>query len=72
MSVFNFIVIIVVASLIFAYFNERQRIQLNQKNSDDQNDALANEIEELRQRIATLEKIVTDKGYDLKDEIDRL
>ena len=30
------------------------------------------EITELKQRIITLEQIVTDKSYQLKDEIDQL
>ncbi len=30
------------------------------------------EITELKQRVATLEKIITDKSYQLKDEIDKL
>ncbi|GIU29306.1 hypothetical protein [Shewanella sp. MBTL60-007] len=30
------------------------------------------ELEKLRERVATLEKLVTDKSYQLKDEIDKL
>ncbi len=30
------------------------------------------EIEKMKQRIATLETIVTDKSYQLKDQINRL
>ncbi|MBZ9612504.1 hypothetical protein [Rheinheimera maricola] len=35
-------------------------------------DALKAEQEKLKQRIATLESIVTDKTYQLKDQINRL
>lgn len=34
--------------------------------------ALKAEQEKLKQRIATLESIVTDKSYQLKDQINRL
>ncbi|GIU07333.1 MULTISPECIES: hypothetical protein [unclassified Shewanella] len=30
------------------------------------------ELEKLRERVGTLEQIVTDKSYQLKDEIDKL
>ncbi|MCG9730066.1 hypothetical protein L1D44_09410 [Shewanella sp. Isolate13] len=30
------------------------------------------ELEKLRERVATLEQLVTDKSYQLKDEIDKL
>ena len=33
---------------------------------------LNKELQELKERVMTLEKIVTDKSYQLKDEIDRL
>ncbi|HEX5793433.1 MAG TPA: hypothetical protein VFY01_09150 [Rheinheimera sp.] len=35
-------------------------------------DELKAEQEKLKQRIATLESIVTDKSYQLKDQINRL
>ncbi|QDP00418.1 phage shock protein B [Thalassotalea sp. PS06] len=72
MSVFNFVIIIVVCSLIYEYFNQRQKLQHNSKHSKKQHDELMNEIGELKTRVETLEKIVTDKGYDLKSEIDNL
>ena len=33
---------------------------------------LKSEIDKMKQRIATLESIVTDKSYQLKDQINRL
>ncbi len=33
---------------------------------------LKSEMEQMKQRIATLESIVTDKSYQLKDQINRL
>ncbi|MEL4470911.1 hypothetical protein [Shewanella algae] len=47
----------------------------NRKQQDHQNgevEKLQREVDELRQRIANLETIVTDKSYDLKDKINRL
>ncbi|TLU66799.1 phage shock protein B [Thalassotalea litorea] len=72
MTVFNFVIIIVVCSLIYEYFNQRQKLQHNNTSSEKKHDELLNEIGEMKQRIETLEKIVTDKGYDLKSEIDNL
>jgi hypothetical protein len=34
--------------------------------------ALGEEIAALRQRVEVLERIVTDRGYDLREEIERL
>ncbi|BCV67659.1 hypothetical protein [Shewanella carassii] len=47
----------------------------NSKQQDGQNreiEKLQREVDELKQRIANLETIVTDKSYDLKDKINRL
>lgn len=34
--------------------------------------ALQDEVAKLRQRVATLESIVTDRSYQLKDQINKL
>ncbi|MCE9788519.1 hypothetical protein [Shewanella chilikensis] len=47
----------------------------NSKQQDGQSreiEKLQGEVDELKQRIANLETIVTDKSYDLKDKINRL
>jgi hypothetical protein len=40
--------------------------------SSNQNGSLTSEHEKLKKRVETLEKIITDKNYHLKDEIDNL
>lgn len=41
-------------------------------NSNKEVAELKNEIDKMKQRIATLESIVTDKSYQLKEQINRL
>ncbi|AWB68344.1 hypothetical protein C2869_18870 [Saccharobesus litoralis] len=59
-------VVSVVAIVSGAYMS-----YLQSKKADVDND-LKSEIEDMKQRISTLESIVTDKKYDLKREIDSL
>ncbi|WP_240223268.1 hypothetical protein [Rheinheimera hassiensis] len=42
------------------------------KASDKEVAELKNELDKMKQRIATLESIVTDKSYQLKEQINRL
>jgi hypothetical protein len=42
------------------------------QNSSANNDSLQQEIADLKQRVATLEAIVTDKSYNLKQQINQL
>ncbi|MDP5144580.1 hypothetical protein ORJ00_17680 [Rheinheimera baltica] len=45
----------------------------NKNNADSRElDELKTEQERIKQRLATLESIVTDKSYQLKDQINRL
>ncbi|GIU21954.1 hypothetical protein L2719_01000 [Shewanella schlegeliana] len=48
------------------YNKHKGRVELNELVS------VKTELEKLRERVATLEQIVTDKSYQLKDEIDKL
>lgn len=42
------------------------------KQQDQDNSKLHDEISDLKARVAALEKIITDDGYQLKKDIDRL
>ncbi|NAW64558.1 hypothetical protein [Photobacterium halotolerans] len=52
------------------------RLQAKQKDRDrlasQEADALRAEMTELRERLSVLEKIVTDKGYQIKEDIEKL
>lgn len=50
---------------------ENVKLRLKQQSSKSDEDSQAS-INELKQRIEVLEKIVTDKKYSLKDEINKL
>ena len=60
------IIIIVFGARIF---RDHLRTKQTQPREDPRNQA---RIDTLEQRVRTLERIVTDKGYDLKREFDKL
>lgn len=72
MSVFGMITSIVVAALIASLIKEW--IKKNKTPPVDLShiEARLDKLESLQKRIEVLEAIVTDKGYDLKKEIDSL
>ena len=70
MHVFEFVIIIVVASFIFQMYKMKHQDKV--ESATDQEQDLKEEIELLKERVATLESIVTDKGYQLNKEIDEL
>ena len=72
MHIFEFVILVVICVGIFEFLKQRQKNQENTQHSSEKQSALDEEIATLKQRVATLEKIVTDKGYDLKQEIDDL
>lgn len=70
MHVFEFILIIVALGTFGTMFqswlkHQREKPELDSDESDDRIDAL-------EKRVAVLERIATDKGQSLKDEIDNL
>ncbi|GAB1261538.1 hypothetical protein [Aurantivibrio plasticivorans] len=67
-----YIVLISVASVAFGrYLKHRQRMQEIAAKREASPD-IQKEIAELRDRVKTLETIVTDKGYQLHEEIEKL
>ncbi|BCV39720.1 hypothetical protein [Shewanella algae] len=61
------IVIGIFAVILIKDYNRKQQYHQN-----GEVEKLQREVDELRQRIANLETIVTNKSYDLKDKINRL
>ncbi|KGK00652.1 hypothetical protein [Thalassotalea sp. ND16A] len=72
MHIFEFVIIVMVCVGIFQFLKQRQKIQADSQHTSKQQSAMDDELAQLKARVAILEKIVTDKGYDLKQEIDDL
>lgn len=72
MGVFDIGFVAVVLAFAYAFYEQHTKTKVKLQNGSTANDSLQNEIAELKQRVATLEAIVTDKSYDLKSQINRL
>ena len=72
MHVFEFIILIMIVIGIFEFLKQRQKTQAATAKSSQSQQELQDELDKVKQRLAVLESIVTDKGYDLKKEIDEL
>lgn len=68
------VVIIVVVAIIagVAYDTYKVRYKYKQLASGKGVDKLEQDIADLKKRVITLEKIVTDKSYQLKEDINNL
>lgn len=74
MNPFTMVVIIVVASLITGIIGKIVQLKYENKTSGDSGvvEALQSDVERLKERVKTLEALVTDQGYQVKSEIDKL
>ena len=72
MNVFQFILLFFICYSIFELLKQRKSIKASSATTEKQHSETEQEIEQLKKRVEILEKIVTDKGYDLKSEIDNL
>ncbi len=66
------IVLIVLIAVVGRIVMTRQKAPQEVKRAESEKAALRTEIAELKQRIATLETIATDKSRRLSDQIDAL
>jgi len=69
MSPFVFVLGIIVVTVLANLYREHMRLKASQIEGGSATQA---RIDALEERVRTLEKIVTDEGYDLKREFDRL
>ncbi len=69
-----FVLIIIGIVFTFGYLERRQKAQIkaDSNRQADLDGKTKAEIDDLRQRVETLERIVTDKGSRLREEIDAL
>jgi len=70
MDVFFFVVAIVLITNFFSY--KKEMAKLGSKVDHVEDNAVKNELDNIKQRLIVLEKIVTDKRYDLNEEISNL
>lgn len=63
------IFVLCILIIVFGARIVRQRMQDNKPREDP---AYHAQLDTLERRVQTLERIVTDKGYDLKREFDKL
>jgi cell division protein FtsB len=73
MGVFDIGFIAVVLAFAYAFYEQHNKTKVKLQNSSaNNNNSLQQEITDLKQRVATLEAIVTDKSYNLKQQINQL
>ncbi len=72
MHVFEMVAIITVVAIFAGVFKEWLSKKDASNASLDEFEGRLSRLESLEDRIVTLEAIVTDKGYDLKTEIENL
>jgi energy-converting hydrogenase Eha subunit H len=72
LAVFEFIAIIVIASLVANLVREWIKTKKTPEVDFSPMEARLEKVEALEERVRVLEAIVTDKGYDLKKEIENL
>jgi hypothetical protein len=72
MGVFDVGVVAVIGAFAYAFYEQHTKTKLKLASVNSSEEHLSKEITELKQRVAVLESIVTDKSYQLKQEIERL
>jgi hypothetical protein len=72
LGVFEMVAVIVIASLVAGLVREWIKAQQTPDVDLEPMESRIDRLEALEERIRVLEAIVTDKGYDLKSEIDSL
>lgn len=65
------IIVSIVGGLLYSAYEQHVKLQLKKQNNKVDEQLLA-ELNELKERVAVLEKIVTDEKYDLRNEINNL
>lgn len=65
-----FIVLIVLITQFFEY--RKSMVKLNAKVTNINESAVQKELDNVKQRLAVLERIVTDRNYDLNEELRKI
>ncbi len=75
MTVFEMIFGIVLVTTIATMYNTKQKHKHHRRRSKEELselDARLDKLEDLERRVQVLERVITDRKFDLKEEIDRL
>jgi hypothetical protein len=72
MGVFDVGFVAVIGAFAYAFYEQHTKTKVKLASVNKSEEQLSKEITELKQRVAVLESIVTDKTYQLKQEIERL
>ena len=77
MGVFEMVVLVVLIGTVGSLLENRSRMKSRFKDLESQLDRLGvsrqlERVDELEERMRTLERLVTDRSYRLRDEIDGL
>lgn len=72
MGVFDVGFVAVIGAFAYAFYEQHTKTKVKLASVNSSEEQLSKEITELKQRVAVLESIVTDKTYQLKQEIERL
>jgi cell division protein FtsB len=72
MGVFDVGFVAVIGAFAYAFYEQHTKTKVKLASVNKSDEQLSKEITELKQRVAVLESIVTDKTYQLKQEIERL
>lgn len=70
MGPFEIAAIAIIGGLAYSAYESHNKSK--GKVSSEEINQLKTELDKVKQRVATLESIVTDKSYQLKDQINRL
>jgi len=62
----------VISSMYKRHIAFKEKALKNNLSSDSQNSILQQQVNELEERVQVLEKIVTDEGYSVQKEINKL
>ncbi|PKI16846.1 hypothetical protein [Colwellia sp. 12G3] len=70
------VIVCVVSVILYKMFNKHLEFKaktiLHNNNADNKNDELQKEVQALNERVQVLEKIVTDEGYQVQKDINKL
>lgn len=70
-SVMVIAIVSIVGGLLYAAYEQHVKLQIKKQNTKVDG-KIQEELDTLKERVAVLEKIVTDEKYDLKQKIDSL
>ena len=70
------VIVCVVGGIIYKMYNKHLEFKAktiaHNDNADDKNDELKKELQALNERVQILETIVTDEGYQVQKDINKL